>query len=178
MKALNNPHIRNSVKSTNSQLARVIVPIVEGQLRSYMKAHPNHFANAPAQQIIASIAKRICNDLLCDVQIARLTEALVDNAEVSEEASIACLHCAHAAGVVAGNCDTRKPTQYALSGKMQIKVEDGGASRIGELEGDDALFVRVQSWDESGEHKMLAAFEGKPVLITIQTIEGEEPADV
>jgi hypothetical protein len=69
-----------------------------------------------------------------------------------------------------------------LTGKLELEsVDDGGQARICRLDGEDGLFVRVQSWDESAEdeigedanrgHEEIRRFENKKVRITIEVLE-------
>lgn len=95
--------LRNRAIKANmrSPLARVIAPIVAGQVRSYINDHPDHFVvqrGRTHEQIAVSISKRIINDLLCACTCARLTAALVANVGVVEEASAGCVTSARASG--------------------------------------------------------------------------------
>lgn len=54
-------------------IARIIAPIVRGQIRSFMLAHPGQLRS----DLAPSIAKRIINDLTCDDTVARLRSALL-----------------------------------------------------------------------------------------------------
>lgn len=59
--------------------ARVVAPIVEGQVRSFINDHPEMITPARGtsyEQIILSLSKRIINDLLCAENRARLDAAL------------------------------------------------------------------------------------------------------
>lgn len=70
-----------------SDLARIVRPIVEGQLRSYFNDHPE-IADAYAGKrrpgkskvdaLVDSIGKRISNDLTCAGTGARLRAALLE----------------------------------------------------------------------------------------------------
>lgn len=67
-------------------LARIIRPIVEGQIRSFLNDHPviaeavNWRFSAPSKReaLVASIGKRINRDLLCGATTARLAAALLE----------------------------------------------------------------------------------------------------
>lgn len=54
-----------------------------------------------------------------------------------------------------------------------LDVEDGGAARILTVDhpDDECFFVRLQSWDETGQHDLLKKLEGKRIRITIETLE-------
>lgn len=67
-----------------SPLERIIRPIVEGQIRGFLKEHPG-IAEAvdwykprddKATTFVNSLSKRIVRDLTCGTTTARLTEAL------------------------------------------------------------------------------------------------------
>ena len=68
-------------------LAKIISPIVEGQIRSFLHDHPE-VADAwtgrlspgktKVMAVKDSLAKRIVRDLLCDGTVARLRTALVE----------------------------------------------------------------------------------------------------
>lgn len=69
-----------------------------------------------------------------------------------------------------------------LEGTLELEsIDDGGQARICRLDGENGLFVRVQSWDESAEdelgedanrgHVELRRFENKKVRITIEVVE-------
>lgn len=50
--------------------------------------------------------------------------------------------------------------------------EDGGAALIARFDDKDTgMFVRVQSWDETGEHAEFKKFEGKRVRVTVEVID-------
>ncbi len=54
-----------------------------------------------------------------------------------------------------------------------IDVEDGGCAMIAHIEdeADVGMFVRIQSWDESKEHKDFKSLIGKKIRVTIEVIE-------
>jgi len=56
----------------------------------------------------------------------------------------------------------------------EFNTEDGGTARIAEIceekEGK-GVFVRLQSWSEKHDHKLIDQFEVKKVRVTIETIE-------
>lgn len=72
-------------------LARVLTPVVEGQIRSYLSDHPemiDAFAGKwrPKKEgIVRSISKRILTDLLCPQTRLRLVAAIL--ASKSERAA-------------------------------------------------------------------------------------------
>lgn len=64
--------------------------------------------------------------------------------------------------------------ETAIFGLEDLRSEDGGCALIEDIEPkeeDDCLFVRVQSWDETKEHKDFNALKGKRVRITIEVVE-------
>lgn len=68
----------------DDKLAKVIRPIVEGQIRSFIHSHPNiitgvdwRYSQAtPSEALVASIAKRIVRELLSDQTRVRLSAAI------------------------------------------------------------------------------------------------------
>jgi hypothetical protein len=55
----------------------------------------------------------------------------------------------------------------------EADVEDGGAARILHIEPDDlsdVFFVRLQSYDMTGEHTVIRQFEGKRVRVTVEVV--------
>ena len=71
----------------DTALTRVIKPIVEGQIMSFLHDHPGvarswrgKLANGKtqAQAIRDSLAKRITRDLLCEISVARLRAAILE----------------------------------------------------------------------------------------------------
>lgn len=67
-------------------LELVVRPIVEGQIRGFLKEHPEVLRNVdwfkprkddPTTTFVNSLAKRINRDLCCATTRARLVEALV-----------------------------------------------------------------------------------------------------
>jgi hypothetical protein len=56
----------------------------------------------------------------------------------------------------------------------EVITEDGGCAKIvnvvDEPDEEKGIFIRLQSWDESKEHKDFHQLEGKKVRITIETI--------
>lgn len=77
---------------TDDQLARVIKPIVEGQIRSFLHAHPSvieavdwRFSqDTKAEALVAGIAKRVNRDLLCPQTRVRLKAALECHIEADD----------------------------------------------------------------------------------------------
>jgi hypothetical protein len=59
--------------------------------------------------------------------------------------------------------------------ESEVKREDGGQALIATIDDgsdeDTGIFVRLQSWDESTEHKLFNQLINKKVRITIETIE-------
>lgn len=57
---------------------------------------------------------------------------------------------------------------------QDVDIEDGGQARVHTISGDDEdgdMFVRVQSWDESCQHRQIKEFEGKKVRVTVEVID-------
>lgn len=78
--------------SQRDPLEAVIRPIVEGQLRSFVRDHPevvpavnwyNKEGRNPVDSFVGSIAKRIINDLLCEETRVRLMQAMVADGHAS-----------------------------------------------------------------------------------------------
>lgn len=71
----------------DDKLARIVRPIVEGQIRSFIHSHPNittgvdwRYSQAtPSEALVASIAKRIVRELLSDQTRVRLSAAMGKN---------------------------------------------------------------------------------------------------
>lgn len=67
-------------------------------------------------------------------------------------------------------------------GPITLKEEDMGWARvidIGEPEEiggdpDVGMWIKVGSWDESGEHKDISALEGKKIRVTLEVISDEQ----
>lgn len=66
---------------------------------------------------------------------------------------------------------------YTTVDAYNVDREDGGQALIfeadsgAEMVGDKCMFVRVQSWDDTGEHKALNALVGKTVRISIEVLD-------
>lgn len=62
-----------------------------------------------------------------------------------------------------------------IFGMEDLSVEDSGCALIESIgqdsDDDTGMFVRVQSWDETKEHKDFNAFKGKRVRVTIEVVE-------
>lgn len=59
---------------------------------------------------------------------------------------------------------------------IDVKFEDGGQAMIirnglSDNEEENGMFVKLQSWDENKEHKVLKKFVGRNIRITIETID-------
>lgn len=87
-------------------LERVVRPIVEGQIRGFLKEHPVIVAavdwykprDDKAQTFINSLAKRIVRDLTCGTTAARLAAALLELVtEASPDSTVACSNCGEGA---------------------------------------------------------------------------------
>lgn len=67
-------------------LEKIIRPIVEGQIRGFLKEHPKIIdavdwyrpRQDKTQTFVGSLAKRIVRDLTCGISTARLAAALLD----------------------------------------------------------------------------------------------------
>lgn len=68
----------------DDELARIIKPIVEGQIRSFIHSHPavaeavdwRHSHATKQEALVSSIAKRVNRDLLCPQTRMRMQAAL------------------------------------------------------------------------------------------------------
>jgi len=62
--------------------------------------------------------------------------------------------------------------QYEIDLKQaEERVEDGGAALIIESDLlDDNFFIRLQSWDETGDHLTLNSLRGKKLKISIEEL--------
>lgn len=80
---------------TNAQpdpLEKIIRPIVEGQIRGFLKEHPAVLANVDwykkrtdkATTFTNSLAKRITRDLLCDGTRQRIEDAFIERWELEK----------------------------------------------------------------------------------------------
>jgi hypothetical protein len=69
---------------TDDPLAKIIKPIVEGQIRSFLHAHPviadavdwRHSHDTKTEALVSSIAKRVSRDLLCPQTRGRIKAAM------------------------------------------------------------------------------------------------------
>jgi hypothetical protein len=68
----------NEIKADpNDALARIVAPLVQGQIRSFLNDHGHQLrAQLDRDTIIQALSKRIINDLLCAGNRARLASAL------------------------------------------------------------------------------------------------------
>jgi hypothetical protein len=55
----------------------------------------------------------------------------------------------------------------------EVDTEDGGRAKIVHFDGppESMLFVRLQSWDDTGTHVEINALTGRRVRVTIQVLE-------
>jgi hypothetical protein len=83
-------------------LEKVIRPIVEGQIRGFLKEHPKIVEvvdwykprKDKAQTLINSLSKRIVRDLTCGTSTARLAAALLEpSLERTEEPTVDICDC-------------------------------------------------------------------------------------
>lgn len=72
----------------NKQLERIVRPVVEGQIRGFIKEHPGILKGVDwykkpgsdkAKVLCGSLTKRIVMDLTCGTSAARLVAALVES---------------------------------------------------------------------------------------------------
>lgn len=70
----------------------------------------------------------------------------------------------------------RDPTRHVFAGEAEVSREDGGQALIYTVAHDPAgemasekMFVRVQSWDETGEHRDLKAM-GTRLRVTVEPL--------
>ena len=65
---------------------------------------------------------------------------------------------------------------WTIADESCLQMEDGGDALVLEVmdaieeEGDECMFVRIQSWDETAKHQLLRSLVGKQIKITIETI--------
>lgn len=60
--------------------------------------------------------------------------------------------------------------QLVLEGLVETKTEDGGQAMIAEISGDEPFFVRLHSWDETGDHRTMRDIAGRRVRVTIDLL--------
>lgn len=76
----------SKVKKIDSPLGKVVTSVVEGQIKSFLKDHPEiteaviwkHSHKTKQDALISSLAKRIIRDLCCAQTEARLRTALLE----------------------------------------------------------------------------------------------------
>ena len=100
--------------SVPSAVERIIRPIVEGQVRSFINDHPEVLdavkwfkpRKDKRQTLVNSITKRIVRDLLCEQTLMRLGSAL--------------------SGISAGQADDASPVNTSGGTALAFKPEQGG----------------------------------------------------
>lgn len=109
-------------------LERVIRPIVEGQIRGFLKEHPviidavdwyKPRKDDKATTFINSLAKRIIRDLVCPIQRARMAAAiLAGSTELQSKSAVECEPAATdgGAGKVTGPADAEEPERILCAG--------------------------------------------------------------
>ncbi len=58
--------------------------------------------------------------------------------------------------------------------KKDVSVEDGGQAMVSDpfsTNGDNGMFVRIQSWDEKKKHEDFKKFQGRKIRVTIETVD-------
>lgn len=100
-----------------SPLERVIRPIVEGQIKGFIKEHPSILQGVDwykprqadrATTLINSLAKRIVLDLTCSATTARLRQALLEQGpDGAEDVAVELVNCGN------GSADGRSPVRAA-----------------------------------------------------------------
>lgn len=69
-------------------------------------------------------------------------------------------------------------TEFLFTNIVSVTTEDGGRSRIVELDHDNeegkGVFVRVQSWSETGKHIELDALVNTGMIVTIKPVRFKE----
>src|SRR5438034_10356296 len=84
---------------------KIIRPIVEGQIRGFIKEHPSILlgvdwfkpSDDKATTLINSLAKRIVRDLMCPTSRARLAAALLEpRTEAGHSSTVDMTHCGEA----------------------------------------------------------------------------------
>lgn len=66
--------------------------------------------------------------------------------------------------------ETVVPLEPSVGSDCQLPLEDGGKAMILERQGLDGLFVRVQSWDETKQHKAFSTLKGKRARLALEAI--------
>jgi len=56
-------------------------------------------------------------------------------------------------------------------GAVEWHTEDGGRAAIGEMELEDGMIIRIQSWDTSLLHSTVADLHGRKLRVTIEVID-------
>ena len=95
-----------SIKGANTPLGQIVARIVDGQIRSFLRDHPEALGTMRARSFRVGLSKRIINDLLCSETVQRMTSAL-RLVGVGDQASARGGLSARAAGDVAA--DTASP---------------------------------------------------------------------
>lgn len=75
-----------SIKGIDTPLGRVIAPIVDGQIRSFLNDHPEALGKMDARQFRVSLTKRILNDLLCVDSAQRMSAVLLGDGTDEQQA--------------------------------------------------------------------------------------------
>ena len=52
-----------------------------------------------------------------------------------------------------------------------VEYDDGRRAMIIELDGEDEVFVRLQSWDDEKKHPRLSSLIGKKIRVTVEVEE-------
>ena len=111
---------RQIIKADDSAFARIIARTVVGQVRSFVNDHPEMLApDARRQHVVASISKRIINDLLCADTGAQL-RATLDGFLAPSEADV----CARSSANVAADA-----AQKVASAAQPPLIADGAFTR-------------------------------------------------
>lgn len=72
----------------------------------------------------------------------------------------------------------KKIVEFKLT-QDSVEIEDTGQALIFQPESDEdnAMFIRLQSWDDTRKHEEFNQFVDKNVRVTIEVIEVEEPEE-
>jgi hypothetical protein len=95
-------------RERSTPVEKVIRPIVEGQLRGFLKEHPEILncvdwykpRKDKTDTFVGSIAKRIVRDLTCDNSLARLRAALLEIPDNAQPTSSVVLRAADDRGEI------------------------------------------------------------------------------
>lgn len=64
-------------------------------------------------------------------------------------------------------------SKIVLEKKAVFRTEDGGQALIADIDSPEEpqVFIRLQSWDETGYHNQARQFAGRKVRVTVEVLE-------